>query len=314
MGKVTALHKEAVTWEEALQDFLFFKKAQRVSKTTLDDYRQHVRRFFRRYPDAWQSRTLKRSVMEYMSDNIKPATFNLRLTYLRGFFQWCVREGELPDNPLRGFKKQKAQARIVDVSEETVKNLLKLPNQSTFAGLRDYALILFTLDTGIRPKEARSLIPGNFDLRRLLVTVPEEEDKTRQGRGLPIMPQTAEAIRRLIRARHSDWDKSVPVFCSSEGTKLSRFTWRDRMDLYSEKLGFKVRPYDLRHTFALMFLRNGGHAFALQRSLGHSDMNMTKRYVHLTGNDLKDVHQTASPLNSILPSKKKRVRKVKSHA
>lgn len=64
-----------------------------------------------------------------------------------------------------------------------------------------------------------------------------------------------------------------------------------------------------RHSFALLYLRKGGNAFSLQNTLGHEDMSMTKRYVNLSGQDLKEIHKTASPLNSLLNSKVKRKRK-----
>lgn len=52
----------------------------------------------------------------------------------------------MTEKPLKDFKKRKAQSRIVDVHMDTLKNLLALPNQKSFAGLRDFALIMFTLD------------------------------------------------------------------------------------------------------------------------------------------------------------------------
>lgn len=56
----------------------------------------------------------------------------------------------------------------------------------------------------------------------------------------------------------------------------------DRLKMYSKTLKTSIRPYNLRHAFALQFLRNGGHTLALQRTLGHTDLTMTKRYVALT--------------------------------
>lgn len=249
--------------------------------------------------------------MEFMSDKIAPVTYNLRLIYLKAFFDWCVDEGYLDKNPLEKFKKRKAEPRIVDISEDILKKLLKLPDRSTFAGLRDYALILFTLDTGIRPSEALQLKKENFDLHHLVVTVPATSAKTRTTRTLPILPQTAEVIWKLIKVRHPSWDDNIPVFCSSDGTPLRHRSWSYRMRKYSQQLGVKIRPYDLRHAFALLYLRNGGHAFALQKMLGHTDMSMTKRYVNLSGDDLQKTHQKASPLNKIIEKKQKRIRKIK---
>lgn len=310
LTKVSKQKENSISWQEALQAFLFWKKAQGISTTTNNDYKRHVNYFFNRYSESWQNPILKHSIMEYMSDNIKPATFNLRLIYLRSFFEWSINEKYLEFNPLEGFKTRRAQSRIVDISEEALQRLLTLPDQSTYAGLRDYALLIFTLDTGLRPKEALSLLKEDFDLRYSVVTIPAEQAKTRVSRTLPILPPTAQAINSLLKARHPAWQKDIPVFCSSEGTHLARSSWRRRLDIYSDKLGVKIRPYDLRHVFALLYLRSGGNAFSLQKTLGHTDMAMTKRYINLSGDDLQEIHLTASPLNRLI-KKKNRIKKVK---
>ncbi|WP_268921745.1 tyrosine-type recombinase/integrase [Metabacillus schmidteae] len=81
------------------------------------------------------------------------------------------------------------------------------------------------------------------------------------------------------------------------------------MDGYSKEIFLKIRPYDLRHAFAIMYLRNGGNAFSLRKVMGHENMDMTKRYLNITGQDLREVHQHASPLNNLIPKKKSRIRK-----
>ena len=75
-------------------------------------------------------------------------------------------------------------------------------------------------------------------------------------------------------------------------------TWGDRLERYGKQLCIKVHPYVLRHTFATQFLRNGGNALTLQRIMGHSTLDMTKRYVHLTEVDVKAAHAHASPISA----------------
>jgi len=313
MAKVLRIRKDVpATWEEALQQFLWFKQAQGVSDTTLGDYRYHVAQFFKRYPEAYHPGKLKPAALEYMAQKVKPNTFNLRLVYLKAFFDWCMKEGLFPENPLAGIKRRRAEGRAVNLEADILARLLALPDRGTFAGLRDYALLLLTLDTGIRPKEAFSLLPADINLRSLEVYVRSHVAKTRVSRTLPISPVTAQAIDGLLQARHPAWEDSVPVFCTQDGTPLTRHTWGDRMEMYGRRLGVKICPYDLRHAFALQYLRNGGHALALQRMLGHADLTMTKRYVNLAQEDLRKQHAIASPLNALLP-RKQRVRKVRSH-
>jgi len=308
---VSVITKDAsATWDEALNDFLYLKKAQGRSKTTIEDYQRYVNYFFKRFPDAFNSHRLKPSILQYMSDDIKPASFNLRREYLNAFFSWCVEEGILTKNPFIDIPKRKDSFRNVNIDNCVLTKLLSLPNKETWSGLRDYGLLTLSLDTGIRPSEAFSLLVTDVNLKSYEIHIRAENAKTRESRTLPIVYPTADAIKKLIKARHNSWDNKIPVFCTYQGTPLNRKTWNKRMELYSSNLGLKIRPYDLRHAFALQYLRNGGHALALQRTMGHSDLTMTKRYVALTQQDLREQHATASPLNTLLP-KKQRVRNIK---
>lgn len=81
-------------------------------------------------------------------------TYNLSRAYLRAFFAWCVSGGYLAGNPLEGVPKRKDEGRPRSVNGELVKALLSLPDKRTYGGIRDYALILLQVDTGIRPGEA----------------------------------------------------------------------------------------------------------------------------------------------------------------
>lgn len=299
------------TMEEAFMQFINWKKANNLSEQTILDYTTHVNLFFKRFPTATESyEQLEKSLFEHLGqENIKPATYNNRLVYLRTFLKWCVEQGVLSDNPLDGFKKRKDEGKIVHIDENVLIDLLQLPDQSTYAGLRDYALLLVFLDSGIRPKEAFSLMESDYNGRACELTVDAEKAKTRMSRTLHISPQTAKAIDGLLSVRPDEWKNNAPLFCTNEGKPLSRHTWGDRIEKYCKKLGTRFHPYALRHAFSIMFLRGKGNAFALQMMLGHVDMTMTKRYVRLTNSDVKEQHLMASPINRILPQKK-RLRKI----
>jgi len=82
-------------------------------------------------------------------------------------------------------------------------------------------------------------------------------------------------------------------------------SWRQRPTSYSARLGMRIRPYDLRHAFALSYLRNGGNTLSLQRIMGHTDLTMTKRYVAYTLGDIKEQHAKALPVNKLVLEKKR---------
>jgi site-specific recombinase XerD len=109
------------SWTDALQSFLFWKQAQGIAPRTLEDYRKHVTQFFTRYPQAYQEENLRKSIQEYMAQPVKPATFNLRLVYLKAFFNWCVAERIFALNLLSGFKRKKDGGRIVSIDSDILK-------------------------------------------------------------------------------------------------------------------------------------------------------------------------------------------------
>ncbi|MGB9860161.1 MAG: site-specific integrase, partial [Moorellaceae bacterium] len=257
-----------VDWQEALQEFLFKKQAEGNSPRTLDDYHRHVTRFFSLHPNCWP-RELKKAVYEYMAQPKSPAYYNLCLIYLRAFFRYCVEEGYIEANPLQGFKRRKVSDRFVHLDLPTLRKLLELPDRTTYTGSRDYALMLLTLDTGIRPSEALGLKVDDVNLKAAAVLVRPEIAKTRAARTLPLSPASVEALKQLISVRPSEWG-DAPLFCSQDGTPLKEGTWANRVQAYGKQLGVKLRAYDLRHLSATWYLRNGGNVHGLRVLLGHS--------------------------------------------
>lgn len=305
MGKVVKLH-HARSFEALLELFLFEKQAEGRAPRTIRDYEEHISAFFRRFPNALSSEeALRRAVLAYFAEDVKPATFNLRRAYLKSFFSFLVREGVIEKNPI-DFKKRRDEGKARAVPLEVLQKLLEVPEKKTFAGLRDYVLMLFILDTGIRPGEALKLKREDFDFGSLEVTVPLDVAKTRKKRTLPISPLVAREVKRLLALRPLEWQEA-PVFCGFEGKPLSVRAFSRRLRKYSQKIGYPVTPYDLRHSFAILFLRGGGNVFALQRTLGHTDLTMTKRYLALTQEDLRREHERATPVNLFV---KKRMRGV----
>lgn len=300
------------SWEEALEVFVLFKKAEGQSARTIKDYSCHIAHLFNECPQAWNPADASRAraaVLSFLSqDGIAPATFNIRLNCLKAFFSWLVDEGAFTGNPVEGIKKRKAEPRIVQHSAEVLTKLLNLPDKSTYCGKRDYALMCMSLDTAIRPSEALSLTVDDVNLKDMVVLVRASISKTRKSRTLPFSVETARAIQALIMARPKEWDTPL-LFTNHEGERLTASGWRQRLKkIYAPKLGLKrLSPYDLRHDAALHFLRNGMNPFALQAIMGHSNLETTKHYIALVEADIREAHEAASPVKRLV-GKNKRVR------
>ncbi|MDO9509610.1 MAG: tyrosine-type recombinase/integrase [Thermovirgaceae bacterium] len=289
------------SWEEALESFLLWKRATGISKRTIYDYTVHVNLFFKRFASSFEDLPrLKHNFLCHMGqDDIAPATFNIRLKYLRGYFQWCVDEGIILRSPADGLKKRREEPRVVRMDVDNMKRLLALPNKKSFVGVRDYALMLLTLDTGIRPSESLALSREDVNLSSLEISIKAAISKTRKGRTLFIVPETAAAIRKLLASHLKEWFPAT-IFCTYEGKKMDTPAWALRLRKYGKLMGMRLSPYDLRHVHALQFLRNGGNLIALQREMGHSDLTMTKRYLAITDEDVREAHCKASPVGGLI--------------
>ncbi len=303
------IEKPVTPCASALSSFLNVKTAEQKSPGTIKDYRRFVRQFFRLYPAAWDSpAAMRASFLNWIAQpDIAPATYNLRLIYLRAFWHWCVDEEIQPPrpDPFRGIKRRPDRGSFRDIDASKVKELLSLPDRRTWIGLRDYALILFTLDTAARPGEALQLIPADFDLSSLMVTIPASVAKTRRQRIIPFSPSTAAVLNDLALHRPSEWKDTAPFFASISGHRLGVDHWNDRLRHYRLKDGFTFKPYDLRHAACTLHLRAGMNGETLQRLMGHSTPTMTQRYIHLTNDDLRKAQALTSPVEALVPRGKR---------
>ena len=298
--------------DEAAQSFLTCKTAAKAAPKTCKEYAKTIRQFFAAFPQAWSSPLKMRTAfLSWLSQEVAPATYNLRLIYVRAFWRWCVDEGiQQPEpDPFRGLKRRSAPGRFRDAAK--VKELLALPDRSTWAGLRDYALILFTLDTATRPGEALQLLPADFNFSSLAVVIPAHAAKTREERIIPLSPTTAAALRHVIQRRPREWDAEMYVFASVTGRRFAVERWNDRLKGYRLKDGTTFKPYDLRHAACTLHLRAGMSGEVLQRLMGHHGPQMTQRYIHLTADDLRKEQALSSPVGRLVPARKRAPRKIK---
>ncbi len=159
---------------------------------------------------------------------------------------------------------------------------------------RLHLLILVLLDTGCRIDEVLSLRVAGCDLDNLLFTVT---GKGRKQRRIPFSFELRRVLSRFLRSFPSDL-----VFATRKnggGRKLGRRIVLRDVKLLCRRLGISSPERTLhafRHTFAVNYLRKGGSVFHLQKVLGHSTLEMTRRYANLMTEDLQAIHQKVTLL------------------
>lgn len=300
------------TWQESMSRFLAWRKAQGAAPTTLEGYRVNLSVFFKRFPTAWSEKCRDCLLTHLSQDGISPATYNNRLKTFRPFFDFATGEGAFRESPASGLKYRREAPRIVDHPADNIRKVIDSIRMDTFAGLRDRTLLLFSIDTGIRPSEALQLRVQDIDIRLLRAAIRACTSKTGRGRTVYFSEKTSSLLEKLLSVRPEEWGDDVPVFCSSFGIPWNTHSWSLQLLRYARKAGLKrLSAYDLRHQHAIEYLRNGGDVFTLQKGMGHSTLSMTERYLAISDEDLRKAHEKASPVNAMFPSQRKRMGKIK---
>ena len=151
------------------------------------------------------------------------------------------------------------------------------------------------LDCGLRVSEVANLRIGDIDLSQRILTVMGKGSKQRLARmGL----KTQKALWRyvMLRGSSSPW-----LWVNQRGDRLTANGIQQMIRELGKRIGVRLHPHLLRHTFAISFLRNGANTFECQYALGHSSLEMTRRYCQALNFDVVfKRHQIASPVDNAL--------------
>jgi integrase/recombinase XerD len=229
-------------------------------------------------------------------------TVNCYLRSIRAFWSWLLSEEIVDRNPFAKIRIPKPPRKIIPTfSKPQFQTLLGVINTSTPEGYRDMSIILVLLDTGLRVSELTSLTLPDV---RLAEGVLKVFGKGRKERLIPIGKASQRVLWNYVnRYRPQPANPRCDlVFLTKDGWPLTKNRIQKLMGKYGKRAGIegvRCSPHTLRHTGAVMFLRNGGDVFNLQRLLGHSSLEMTRHYCELADVDVKRAHSIASPVDNL---------------
>jgi len=242
---------------------------------------------------------LKDAVLRMREKGLKATGCNSAIRAINTYMHWASIGLEVKCGPACKHPKiaqlKEPQLVLPTFTEQQIRLLVAWKPKGPYQR-RLHLLIMFLLDTGCRISEALDLNVSDIDFENMLTTLDGK------GRKQRVVPFSFELRKTLFRyCKESSRTPELLLFSNRTQTKLGRRNVLRDVKLLCRKLGFTPPSRTLhafRHTFAVFYLRRGGSVFHLQKVLGHSTLEMTRRYLNLVTSDLQAVHERVSLLKN----------------
>ena len=227
--------------------------------------------------------------------NLKKRTLARKLSTLRSFFKFLLRDGYIKSNPVAGVTSPKLEKRLpifLDVNKVT--KLVESPDKISLLGLRDRAILETLYSTGMRVSELVGLNIGRVDFIGGMVKV---YGKGKKERLIPIGDRALRAIRDYLGKEPSEKKENRAIFLNKSRRRLTDRGIQNLINKYilRASLKEKISPHTLRHSFATHLLDRGADLRSIQELLGHASLSTTQIYTHVTTEHLKSVYNKAHP-------------------
>lgn len=240
---------------------------------------------------------------ESSSHKASPRTIHHYYRALHAFFGWAVREGFLESNPVAKVRISKPKPRVIrPYSSDQIRRMLQVceydwNHGAKFLAARNRAIVIMLLDTGLRLSELASIRMSDIDVDRGWIKVCGKGQKERIVR---IGRVAQKALWRYLMCRPVTGEQSL--WLTEEKRPMSAAGIQSMIDRLKQRAGINEQGcvHRFRHTFALAFLREDGNPFNLQYLLGHSSLEMVRRYTAALGmEDALKAHEKASPADKL---------------
>ncbi|NOX09820.1 MAG: tyrosine recombinase XerC [Gammaproteobacteria bacterium] len=280
----------------------YMENERRLSPHTISNYQRDIHTLRRDSQEAlpsdwqqWRNHHVRHLMAQQHRNGLGGRSIQRKLSALRSFFNYLIREGQIKYNPAQGIRAPKTGHHLPDtLSVDQMQQLLQNSSNKPLV-TRDITLIELFYSSGLRLAELANLDLNDIDLSQGLVKVLGKGSKTRI---LPIgrMAQTALKNWLKLRAQYANTDNNA-LFVARNGNRLSHRSIQERIKILSRKQGLtgKIHPHMLRHSFASHLLESSGDLRAVQELLGHSNINTTQIYTHLNFQHLAQSYDQAHP-------------------
>ena len=246
-------------------------------------------------------RTIRRYLAELSREQVAPRTLAAHLSAIRSLYRWMAAEGVVEGDAVSAIASPKLPGVL---TTHQVEALLKTPDTSTPAGLRDAAMLELLYASGARISELAALNVESIAWSERTLRLWGKGSKERI---VPLYRRALEATRLYIEegrpellAQAKRRDPATgphPLLISARGNRMSAAMLRRRFHMLATLAGIPadIAPHAMRHTFATDLLEGGADLRSVQELLGHASLSTTQIYTHLTPDRLKRAVAQAHP-------------------
>ncbi len=282
---------------------------RRFSANTLKAYQNDLNQFSDYLASQYNIKNIEnvnhfyvRSWLVSLIDNsISPRTINRKITTLKSFYKYLLRENVIQENPMLKVISLKTSKSLPSFIKEFEMDQLKVDIDfgTHFSGIRDKLILEMFYTTGIRLSELIGLKVSDVDLSNRTIKVLGKRSKERI---VPIIPTISDSIHKYLTPRQGiflegNLEENYYLFVTEKGKPTySKLVYR----IVNKYLAYvstnaKKNPHTLRHSFATSMLNHGADLNAVKEILGHSNLAATQIYTHNTIEKLKKVYKNAHP-------------------
>lgn len=293
---------DITTCRDTFLNYIQYEK--RFSKHTLLAYANDLEQFYNYLSSTYEINSITEinhsiirswmvSLVEQKKPLISPRTINRKVTTLKTFYKYLLRQKLVIENPMLKIQAPKISKRLpVFVEKDNMNQLLNGQFEDSFEGKRDKLIIELFYATGIRLSELINLKQKDVDLYACQLKVLGKRNKERI---IPFNDALKEEIKAYLEAK-KDLSNEY-LFIRVNGKKMYEKLVYELVKKYLSNVTSinKKSPHILRHTFATHMLNNGADINAIKELLGHSSLAATQVYTHNTVEKLKSIHKQAHP-------------------
>ncbi len=287
-----------------VEQFIGYLQAEkRFSALTVEAYRRDMEQFVAYLKSVYETddltqvktTTVKSYIVHMKEEGLVNRSINRKISTLRTFYKYCLRENLIEKSPMTGIKALKQPQTLVKFVTETDINKVSFGEGEDFATCRDRLLFELLYQTGMRQAELRGLKDSDVDIIGMQLKIHGKRNK---DRFVPLSSEMIKLITQYQALRDATFEtRADRLLLNDKGEETSpSFVYNKVHHLLEGVTSLKQKsPHVLRHTFATHLLDEGASLVAIQKLLGHQDLATTQIYAHNTIEQLKKIHKQAHP-------------------